>query len=69
MADFCAICTDEQGPFVLVEHDGRNVKACRRCTDEHPRSGRYDFGGGSSNAGVFRNNSDGSRRTKVASNR
>ena len=50
---FCAICTDDIGPFGTLELDGRTFNACQKCLSEHPRSGRYSFG---SNRGDPRGN-------------
>jgi hypothetical protein len=43
----CAICTQEHftSDLVGVYVDGRFQLECFVCRDEHPRSGRYSFGG------------------------
>lgn len=48
MTPFCAICTSEVGPFVErgLGKNGAMVKVCEACRAEHPRQGRYAFGGG-----------------------
>ena len=67
MTAFCAICTSESGPFQSVSVNGRNVNACARCCDEHPRAGGYTFGGGKPSAtGV---GGDGNRRMRARGNR
>lgn len=46
-APFCAICTDNVTPSSarLEAIDGVIVTLCASCSSEHPRSGRYAFGG------------------------
>jgi hypothetical protein len=47
MTSFCAICTDEAGPFDVLELDGRTYVACQKCLSEHPqRGGHVDWNRG-----------------------
>lgn len=46
-APFCASCSRDVTPTTcrLEAHDGALVTLCIACSSEHPRSGRYAFGG------------------------
>lgn len=50
---FCAVCTDDRGPFHLqpLGPNGALVRACSACVGEHPRSGRYAFAAGQDRGG------------------
>ncbi len=45
---FCALCTSDIGPFLRLPlgRGGALVDVCGPCETEHPREGRYSFGGG-----------------------
>lgn len=45
---FCAICVEPiigEPRRAPLGRDGALVAICAACEDEHPRSGRYSFGG------------------------
>ena len=42
MTGLCAICASD-GDIHRETLDGREVNACSRCADEHPRNGGYSF--------------------------
>lgn len=58
---FCAVCTRDKGPFVqrVLDDGGPLVTICEPCDQEHPRTGRYAFGGGEA---VSRTLAPGARR-------
>lgn len=47
MTSFCAVCTDEVGPFAIGDLDGRSYVMCQKCLSEHPpRGGHVDMNRG-----------------------
>lgn len=54
---FCAICVAALAPGKYHQEmmDGKQVRICCACHTEHPRSGRYAFGGGAKDGGNVTN--------------
>jgi hypothetical protein len=46
----CALCVRESDLLVPIKLDGSRYWICKACDEEHPRYGRYSFGGGRSSA-------------------